>query len=310
MELHPIEDAIIIHPHLLQKFMAQGKEFANLLALYSFYLYHAKNQKTNQPLATDEFTKKGMNWAIDRVKKTKKLLKELEVIEVVQKRKYSYIHLFFIYTKNKIDAIFGKSKAQSDKKKENTEVKEKEVPKTPKKEKTLIELALIHNFVSPQRIEKIRAIVNPLFQHYGYKINLTALSKWLVYCEKKNITYGKTNMKNWLDKLNKQTSLEQKEAIFTAINKGWKDFYIEKRLDSPYHHLLGQSLMLDKECDTLLDIDYKEGKYYYIFKNLTMHSSVIPPKLFAEYGYQKEEIKKSPIVPSVLEKIKGAIRRF
>ena len=65
----PLEDLIIIHPHLLQKFMRQGKDFANLLALYAFYTYQAKLQKTNQPLCTDEFTRRGMNWAIDRVKK-------------------------------------------------------------------------------------------------------------------------------------------------------------------------------------------------------------------------------------------------
>ena len=91
MQSQPIENAIIIHPHLLQKFMKHKKEFANLLALYSFYIYHAQLQKTNQPLATDEFTRRGMSWASDRVKKTKRLLKEMNVIEVVQKKQYYYI---------------------------------------------------------------------------------------------------------------------------------------------------------------------------------------------------------------------------
>jgi hypothetical protein len=97
-EQEPLEDLIVIHPHLLQKFMRQGKDFANLLALYTFYTYQAKLQKTNQPLATDEFTRKGMNWAMDRVKKTKKLLKKMNLIAVIQKGFYSYIHLPFIYT--------------------------------------------------------------------------------------------------------------------------------------------------------------------------------------------------------------------
>ena len=81
MEHQEIENPIIIHSHLLQKFIRHDKDFANLLALYSFYIYHAQLQKTNQPLATDEFTKRGMNWAIDRVKKTKRILKEMKVIE-------------------------------------------------------------------------------------------------------------------------------------------------------------------------------------------------------------------------------------
>ena len=109
MELEPIENPIVIHPHLLQRFLKHDKDYANLLALYSFYIYHAQLQKTNKPLVTDEFAHKGMNWAIDRVKKTKKILKEMKLIEVVQTRKYYYVHLFFIYTKKKIGEILGKS---------------------------------------------------------------------------------------------------------------------------------------------------------------------------------------------------------
>ena len=113
MEQLEVENPIIIHTHLLQKFMRHGKDYANLLALYSFYIYHAQKQKTNQPLATDEFTRKGMNWALDRVKKTKRILKEMKVIEVVQKQQYSYIRLFFIYTKKKIAEILGQSSEES-----------------------------------------------------------------------------------------------------------------------------------------------------------------------------------------------------
>jgi hypothetical protein len=33
----PIAELIIINPHIIQKFMRQGKDYANLLALYTFY---------------------------------------------------------------------------------------------------------------------------------------------------------------------------------------------------------------------------------------------------------------------------------
>jgi len=124
MKEQNISNPIVIHPHLLQKFMKQGKHFSNLLALYSFYLYHAQLQKTNQPLATDEFVKKGLNWALDRVKKTKKILKELKVIEVVQHKQYYYIHLFFIYTKKKIDKLSQKKEQKSIKKEKSPFEKE------------------------------------------------------------------------------------------------------------------------------------------------------------------------------------------
>jgi len=38
MEQKNTLNPIVIHPHLLQKFMKQGKDFANLVALYSFYI--------------------------------------------------------------------------------------------------------------------------------------------------------------------------------------------------------------------------------------------------------------------------------
>ena len=75
MQQEPIKEAIVIHPHLIQKFMKYQKDYANLLALYTFYLYNAQLQKTNKILATDNFTHNGLNWAIDRVKRIKKILK-------------------------------------------------------------------------------------------------------------------------------------------------------------------------------------------------------------------------------------------
>jgi hypothetical protein len=96
MQQEPIKEAIVIHPHLIQKFMKYQKDYANLLALYTFYLYNAQLQKTNNILATDNFTKNGLNWAIDRVKRIKKILKEIGVISVNQKGYYSYIHLAYI----------------------------------------------------------------------------------------------------------------------------------------------------------------------------------------------------------------------
>jgi len=118
MEQQTLSTPIVIHPHTLQKFMRRGKDFANLLALYTFYTYHAQLQKTNSPLATDEFVKNGLNWAIDRVKRIKKILKDMKLIEVVQRGKYYYIRLIFIYTKNKIDEILNKTTPKEQKKEE------------------------------------------------------------------------------------------------------------------------------------------------------------------------------------------------
>ncbi|CAA6825414.1 MAG: Unknown protein [uncultured Sulfurovum sp.] len=276
MELEPIENPIVIHPHLLQRFLKQGKDYANLLALYSFYLYHAQLQKTNQPLATDEFTRKGMNWAIDRVKKTKKLLKEMKLIEVVQKKKYYYIHLFFIYTKKKIGEILGTST--------ESEASAPNKPKTTKNETTRLK-------------PSVPSV--PIL-----------LEKWLLYCDKNAIKYSKNNLHYWNKKLENRLSIDQQKAIYTAMSRGWKDFYLVSIKESKYHKFLGKSLMMEKDCDTLVDIAFKEKRFIYQFKNIKISTTEPPSKLFERYGYDKSEVKKAPIVSDVKSKILGLIQRF
>ncbi|CAA6802957.1 MAG: Unknown protein [uncultured Sulfurovum sp.] len=270
MELEPIENPIVIHPHLLQRFLKHGKDYANLLALYSFYLYHAQLQKTNQPLATDEFTRKGMNWAIDRVKKTKKLLKEMKLIEVVQKKKYYYVHLFFIYTKKKIGEILGTNTNS-----QNSAVKTKPKEQKPKTKATSI-----------------------------------LLNQWLDYCKKKKINYAKNNLTHWEKKLENRLSIEQQEAVYTAMSRGWKDFYVVPIKESKYHKFLGKSLMIEKDCDTLMDIRFSKKQFIYQFKNIKITTTEPPPKLFKKYGYEKEEVKKAPIVSKVQDRLLGLIQRF
>jgi len=280
----PIEELLILHPHLLQKFMRQGKDFANLLALYTFYTYQAKIQKTNQPLATDEFTRKGMNWAGDRVKKTKRLLKKMGVIEVVQKGYYSYIKLPFIYTKKRIGEILGNFMSQVTKKTSNHSKREASAPKKIETPKT--------------RLKPSVPSLPPL------------LKQWLAYCDKNGIRYYKNSIKGWNEKLKDRLTIEQQVAIYTAINNKWKNFYIKPIKESKVHKLLGKSLMMEKDCDTLLDISYRDKKYIYQFKNIRVTTTQPPTELFKRYGYDRKEVKTAPIVVSVADKIFGMVKRF
>jgi len=318
MELAPIENPIVIHPHLLQKFLKQGKNYANLLALYSFYLYHAQLQKTNKPLATDEFTRKGMNWASDRVKKTKKILKEMKLIEVVQYKKYYYVHLFFIYTKKKVQEIIGKviKKTSMDLmnlkpfipniliQKNNLKYSETETL-SPKKVKIKVE----------EEVEKVKAKVEIKTESKKSLKPSTpnmspVLKKWLDYCDKNSIKYAPNNVKRWEKNLDKRISMDKEEAVYKAIGRGWKDFYMTPVKESKYHKFLGKSLMMDRDCDTLLDIGFKDEKFIYQFKNIRVVSATSPFKLFNRHGYDKKEVKNAPIVLKVKEKILGIVKRF
>jgi len=279
MELEPLDNPIVIHPHLLQRFLKQGKNYANLLALYSFYLYHAQRQKTNQPLVTDEFTRKGMNWASDRVKKTKKILKEMKLIEVVQKRQYYYVHLFFIYTKKKLGEILGNCNIS---------------PKHSEAED-----------LSPKNSQKSKARLKPSIPNVP-----NILKKWLEHCDKKGIKYKKNNLSYWEKKLKGRITIDQQEAIYTAINRGWRDFYLIPKKESKYHKFLGQSLIIEKDCDTLLDISLENKHYIYQFKNIKLTTTTTPYELFKRHGYNREEIKKAPIISTVQQKLRGLVQRF
>jgi len=82
---------------------------ADLIALYWFYYYTAKWQKTNQPKATNGYVAKGLHWSAQRVIVIGKQLQQLGLIE---KRKYRnpetkkieghYVYIKFIWGKQEI----------------------------------------------------------------------------------------------------------------------------------------------------------------------------------------------------------------
>jgi len=300
MNQQNILNPIVIHPHLMQKFMSHKKEFANLLALYSFYIYHAQLQKTNQPLATDEFTRRGLNWAMERVKKTKRLLKEMKIIEVVQKRKFYYIHLFFIYTKKKINELMQNDKPQN---------VSKDIPKAKEKkqEKSSFEKTLISNQLHPKKIDEI---MGKLFQIKGvekYIFSNEVFTKWLIYCEKRKLKYTKSHLKNWLDVLDKRTTIEQKEAIYTAISKNWQNFYIVPIKKSQYHHFLGRSIKAERYCEKLIDVDIQNDIFLYQFKNMKVRTQEPIDKLFDRCEYFNTENR---INSNIFDVIKGVVKKF
>ena len=93
------------------------------------------------------------------------------------------------------------------------------------------------------------------------------------------------------------------------MSKKWKNFYITHIKSSKYHPFLGKSLMLTKDCDTFMDIDYKAKRFYYKFKNRSISVSVELSKLFAKYGYNKTS-KTAPMVEEIKDRIFGLFERF
>ena len=138
----------------------------------------------------------------------------------------------------------------------------------------------------------------------------SVLTKWIEYCDKSGIKYGKSNLTYWENKLKKRLTVDQEEAVYNAINKKWKDFYIIPIKESKYHKLLGKSAMMERDCDTLLNLSYRNNKYIYQFKNVKVTTTEPPLHLFNRCGYDRAEVKTAPIASVVKDKIMGVVKRF
>jgi len=82
---------------------------ADLIAVYMFYYYTAKWQKTNQPKASSRYTKNGLSMGYDRLNRASQKLMELGLIEKKTKRNDAgqiagwYIKVNFVWTKQEIE---------------------------------------------------------------------------------------------------------------------------------------------------------------------------------------------------------------
>lgn len=102
-------DLLIINKHTIDT-LFHLENAAECVALYIFYYKTAKWQKTNTIKANDAYVKKSLNWGIDRIKRTKQILKEHGLIDIVQRRKDGkiagwYIEVSYLVSQRAADEI-------------------------------------------------------------------------------------------------------------------------------------------------------------------------------------------------------------
>jgi len=84
LELLDISDELLIINKTTIERLFQEKNM-NPLVLYMFYYKTAKWQKNNPIKANDEYCKKCLHWGTDKLKVTKKKLKDMNLIEIVKR---------------------------------------------------------------------------------------------------------------------------------------------------------------------------------------------------------------------------------
>jgi hypothetical protein len=79
---------------------------------------------------------------------------------------------------------------------------------------------------------------------------------------------------------------------------------------SKYHKLLGRSLMIDRDCDTLIDIEMQGDSFVYIFKNIRVTTTEKPLSLFRRCGYDRSDKKNTPMIENIRKKIEPILKKF
>lgn len=98
------DDQISVTKTTLDRIKKVGKAAPNVVALYMFYAYTAKWQKTSSIHCTTSFAAEGLMWSEPKVRKYKKILLSLGLIQEVIKRAKErphkitgwYIKVFYI----------------------------------------------------------------------------------------------------------------------------------------------------------------------------------------------------------------------
>lgn len=96
IKLNDIADDLVIFNKITIDKLFQLENCADCIALYVFYYKTAKWQRTNTIKANDDYVKKSLKWGTDRIKKTKNILKENGLINIIQRRTSGKIDGWFI----------------------------------------------------------------------------------------------------------------------------------------------------------------------------------------------------------------------
>ena len=85
MEHNFIENEFIILTKETLDVLLQQDNSSELIAFYTFYYYTTKWQGTNQPKCTTSYVANSLHWSENKVRKVKKQLIEIGLIDDIQK---------------------------------------------------------------------------------------------------------------------------------------------------------------------------------------------------------------------------------
>ena len=161
IKLNDIADDLLILNKMTVDTLFKLDNCADCIALYVFYYKTAKWQKTNTIKANDLYVKKSLKWGIDKIKRTKAILKEHGLINIVQRRKDGkiegwYIEVAYLVTQKKIDDI--KIKVEDANNTQKQQVEEPTIPKSNNTQKQQVE----NSISGEEEINTLKEVIKSL----------------------------------------------------------------------------------------------------------------------------------------------------
>ena len=110
LRLNDIADDLLILNKMTIDTLFKLDNCVDCIALYLFYYKTAKWQKTNTIKANDMYVKKSLKWGSEKIKRTKNILKEHGLINIVQRRNNGkiegwYVEISYLVTQKKTEDI-------------------------------------------------------------------------------------------------------------------------------------------------------------------------------------------------------------
>jgi hypothetical protein len=196
------DDLLIINKKTIDTLM-ELDNCADCIALYVFYYKTAKWQKTNQIKASDEYVKKCLKWGRDKIVKTKAILKEHGLIDIVQVRENGkiagwYIKVSYMVQKRKIEDCKIISKKSSNQQVENPTSTNEEINALKEYIKCLnTEIEMLKEGKQAKSTRFVPPTLEQVQDYCRERHNGVDAQRFVDFYESKGWMVGKNKMKDW-----------------------------------------------------------------------------------------------------------------
>lgn len=235
IKLTDISDELLILNKYTIDTLFKLENCSDCIALYVFYYKTAKWQKTNTIKANDTYVKKYLKWGEDKVRRTKKILKENGLIDIVQSRKDGkisgwYIQVSYLVQQRKIDDVKIKVQESNNTCSNNTYFQELAESRSRNEETNALkeyikclekELEMLKNK------NKTKETYVSIIDSYTTNEELKQALNDFVEMRKKTKGFTLRALKlnlNTLDKL-AVDEYTKTQIVNTTVMNGWKSFY-------------------------------------------------------------------------------------